>query len=96
MFGHSKPSKLEIDASFVDRLNHLATRVDKLEMESADRQLTVLKTVEKVLYQLRARTAKRAQSTEDDVGEEIEPEAGSYGPRSVPGTAHLARRFRGV
>lgn len=96
MFGfRRREPKLEV--SFVDQLNHLETRVEKLELEQAERQLTVLKTVEKVLYQLRARTAKREKTAEDDQGEEIPEEPTSYGPpRQFASTEHLARRFRGI
>jgi ABC-type uncharacterized transport system permease subunit len=84
--------------SFVDQLNHLETRVGKLELEQAERQLTVLKTVEKVLYQLRARTAKREKTAEDAPSEENAAEEQSYyGPqRTFEPTAHLSRRFRGI
>lgn len=96
MFGFGRREQ-QVEVSFVDQLNHLETRIEKLELEQAERQLTVLKTVEKVLYQLRARTAKREKTAEDDQGEEILEEPTSYGPpRQFPATAHLARRFRGV
>lgn len=95
MFGFRRREP-QLEVSFVDQLNHLETRVEKLELEQAERQLTVLKTVEKVLYQLRARTAKREKTAEDEQSEEIVEEPNSYAPsRQFVATAHLARRLRG-
>lgn len=92
MFGR----KRQTAESGKDRLNLLETRVEKLEMESAERQLTVLKTVEKVLYQLRARTVKREKTAEDAPSEPIDEEPTSTLPlRTFEPTAHLARRLRG-
>ena len=44
-----------------ERLNQLETRVERLELDNAERQMAVLGAMEKVLHQLRAREAKRAR-----------------------------------
>lgn len=79
---------LELD-SILSRLNQLETTLQRLEMDNADRQVTVLTTVEKVMHQLRARDRKRERTEAEEDGDGA----------PVPGdaslsTAHLSARFR--
>jgi hypothetical protein len=91
------PFKTPEPAISRDAWNQLLTRVHELEAANSERQLAVLSTVEKVLYQLRARTAKRAK-------EGVEPpqdapdgvELSDTAPRPPSSTAHLSRRFRSI
>lgn len=57
----------------VERLNQLETRVKRLELDNAERQVAVLSSLEKVLHQLRARDRKR-EATQDAPGQTIEDE----------------------
>ncbi len=50
-----------------EALNRLETRVERLELDHAERQVAVLSALEKVLNQLRARERKRAIT--EDAGE---------------------------
>jgi len=89
------------------RLNQLETRLQRLELDNAERQIAVMKSMEKVLYQLRARDAKRVRDSarQDAAGQEIEDElisehppqrarTGAAAVRAAPPTEHLSRRFR--
>lgn len=103
-------SKVQVqEVSLRDQVNHLESRVRELELKTAEREVAVLKSVEKVLYQLRAREAKRAKLDGGDPaggaegGGAQDPAVGgvaaspSYGRAAVRGaepTAHLATRFR--
>lgn len=90
--------------SLAERLNRLETRVERVELDNAERQVAVLGSLEKVLNQLRSREAKRVRDAEVEDSEPArDPQAGPRlaGVDSRPGavprlesTAHLARRFR--
>lgn len=85
----------QTDDSDASRLNQLETRVERLELDNAERQLAVLTAIEKVMHQLRARERKRAR---DGNGDEPEGEEVPGAPAAAAGghypTAALARRFR--
>lgn len=65
------------DESLRSRIYRLETQVEQLQLESSERQLTVLNAVEKVLHQLQARTRKREADKPlmDDVQAAIDREA---------------------
>lgn len=89
----SRPSPAQ---SYLDKLDELQTRVERLELDSADRQVAVLNAIEKTMTQLRARVAKRERdsASQDDPGSTNgEPEV-VEGQRFRPNTVHLAQRFR--
>jgi len=105
-WGRKKAPEPELSAaelaeaqSYADELNDVRTRVERLELDSAERQLSVLNAVEKCMTQLRAREAKRARDTAESV-EVDEGEAGDRSVRRLNGrpapepTAHLAQRLR--
>lgn len=72
----------------LERLNQLETKIERLELDNADRQVAVLTTVEKVMHQLRARTRKRERDAENHNQQDEQREL-------IPATsAHLAARFR--
>lgn len=52
-----------------EALNRLETRVERLELDHAERQVAVLSALEKVLTQLRARERKRERTAEAELGE---------------------------
>ena len=52
------------EEAYPEVLNHLKTRIERLEIDSAERSMIVLTTVEKVLHQLRARVKKRERDLE--------------------------------
>lgn len=85
----------EPDGNLVGFVNQLATRVERLELEHAERQVQVLRSVEKVTHQLNAMIAKRQSDAAPET--EVERDDGSpqvAAPRRAPSTAHLAlRRF---
>lgn len=99
MFGFNRKKRAqehaeaESWAELLHDVNTLEQRVEKLELDNADRQLAVMKSVEKVLHQLRAREAKRQEAAGDTIEEE--GPLGYPPPREVAPTANLARRFRG-
>lgn len=53
--------KLTEPESLRERVNHLETAVEGLQLQSHERQLAVLNAVEKVLHQFQARNRKREQ-----------------------------------
>lgn len=63
----------------LERLNQLETRVKRLELDNAERQVAVLSSLEKVLHQLRARDRKRER--QEPVEETIEEEVDIPRPR---------------
>lgn len=63
----------------LERLNQLETRVKRLELDNAERQVAVLSSLEKVLHQLRARDRKRER--QEPVEEAIEEEVDISPPR---------------
>lgn len=86
-----------------ERLNGLQTRLERLEIDSAERQIAVLNALEKVMTQFRAREAKRERDAEAQGRDRDHSEAAGVAglapgadpvPRGSPATAHLARRFR--
>lgn len=85
--------------SFRDELNELRTRVERLELDSAERQVSVLNAIEKTMTQLRAREAKRERekASQDDVESTTngDGDVSQHPPNRAPTSAHLARRFRG-
>lgn len=65
MFGFLRPKVQQ--APFDDRvLNQLETRLERLEMDNAERQIVVLNLVEKVTRQLGARERKRERDMVED------------------------------
>ena len=82
-------------ANITGRVNRLENRLEKVELEHAERQVAVLGALEKVLHQLRARDRQRVKKNGEeplDVTPE-EPDERSLRP-VPPSTAHLAQRFR--
>ena len=82
-----------------ERLNQLETRLQRLELDNAERQVAVLSSLEKVLHQLRAREVKRVRDGNSVAGEEAaaDPERvaePAARPSARVSTAHLSRRFR--
>lgn len=77
------------DDSFVlGRINQLETRLERLEMDAAERQLKVLNTIEKVMHQLRARESRRVARQEQEE-EEAQLQLGAG-----DGSSQLSKRFR--
>ena len=89
----------ETEPGVLERLNHLESTVDRLQLESSERQLAVLTAVEKVMHQLRAREAKREREAAALPTPEL-PNDGQFhfaplGPASAPpSSSALAQRFR--
>lgn len=92
-------------ATSAERLNRLETRVERLELDNAERQVAVLSSLEKVLNQLRARERKRERDADEvDPTESAEDrgvarvDRGRHPrPAGIPqgsSTAHLSRRFK--
>lgn len=86
-----------------ERLNELETRLERLELDNAERQVAVLNALEKVMTQFKAREAKRARDAEVQGTRDADPEAtrmAGVAPsadtvrRGPSSSAHLARRFR--
>lgn len=81
-------------------LNQLQTRVERLELDHAERQVEVLSALEKVLHQLRARERKRERDNGDgaDVAQE-EYSGGGVDPSGAAVHRHelaeVKRRMRG-
>lgn len=65
LFGRNK------DQSCAERLNMLESRLERLELDHAERQVTVLKTAETVLNQLRAieQQRRRRESADKEPGD---------------------------
>jgi TolA-binding protein len=78
-------------------LNQLETRIERLELDSAERQVSVLNAIEKTMTQLRAREAKRERekASQDDAGATNGDEQVPQHPPARASSAHLAKRFRG-
>ena len=102
MFGWSRnrPQPAEVATGIVGRVNQLETRLERLELDHAERQVAVLNTLEKVLRQLSAREGKRVRDRATNQTEEA-PEDPADVARVAPGprvrsvdTSHLSRRFR--
>jgi len=80
-----------------ERMNQLETRMERVEVDNTERQMTVLTASEKVLHQLRARERKRVKdgtAEEEDGGENTEPSSGERERAPMRSTANLARRFK--
>lgn len=100
-WGKAERSKSEPEASGTEhRLKQLEKRIETLELDGAERQVAVMKTVEKVMHQLRARERHRERIEEpeqeslDDVGRGV-PRMDPRGSRpGLVSTEHLSRRFR--
>lgn len=77
--------------NIISRLNQLETRMERVELASAETHMMTLNAVEKVIHQLNARTRKRQRDEEQE-------EQGQQGELAVgdnpPGSVQLARRFR--
>ena len=96
-------------ATSAERLNRLETRVERLELDNAERQVAVLSSLEKVLNQLRARERKRerdAEESDEPAGNPVEGRGlagvargagpGNHRVPPITSTSHLARRFKGA
>jgi TolA-binding protein len=96
------------DVSLRERLNRLETRLERLELDNAERQVAVLNALEKTMTQLRARERKRerdAEESDEPAGNPIEGRGlagvargagpGNHRVSSITSTSHLSRRFRG-
>ena len=102
MFGWSRkrPEPAEVATGIVGRVNQLETRLERLELDHAERQVAVLNTLEKVLRQLSAREGKRVRDRAAHQAEEDPPDDGvdivvPPGRRAARvDTSHLSRRFR--
>jgi hypothetical protein len=113
MFGFGKPSVVvrerDTEAPGVrDELNRLENRIKTLELESAERHVAVLNSIEKVMYQLYGREAKRGRPRKPvDEVEETAPDGpgpawmdpGEPQRRRAPApepvsSTHLAKRFK--
>lgn len=79
------------------RLNQVETRLERVENDNVERQLSVLTASEKVLHQLRARERKRDKDAEDtNRGGEVDGMGDRDSAGDYPGhpSRELARRFR--
>jgi hypothetical protein len=100
VWSRNKPQPAEVATGIVARVNQLETRLERLELDHAERQVAVLNTLEKVLHQLAAREGKRVRDRAADPTEEaLEGVADvarvAPGPRAARvDTSHLSRRFR--
>lgn len=99
IFSRPEPSPPELpEAESLQReLNELRTRVERLELDSAERQVEVLNAVGKAMTALNARermAKAREKDSQDDPGSTNgDEDIPQHPPRST--SAHLARRFRG-
>jgi len=102
MFGWSRKSSeagLE-PPGILQQLHQLETRVARLELDHAERQVAVLNTLEKVTHQLTTREAKRVRDRAKNSDEEVPLDDASVADvpreprRPSVDTSHLSRRFR--
>lgn len=85
---HEAPPPASFDS---ERLNQLETRVKKLELDNAERQVAVLSSLEKVLHQLRARDRKRERQepVEESIEEEVDISPPRRQTRALPSTMNI-------
>lgn len=85
-------------ATDADVLNDLITRVERLELDNADRQIKVLEAMDKAVRALAQRdrmTERRQAEAAAQGGEADGDERAPVGPPRLSSTAHLSRRFKG-
>lgn len=102
MFGFSRKSSEagSEPPGILRRVDQLETRLERLELDHAERQVAVLNTLEKVLRQLAAREGKRVRDRAAHEEQETALDDGGVARvpaeprRPVVDTSHLSRRFR--
>ncbi|HTD71867.1 MAG TPA: hypothetical protein VK647_15570 [Gemmatimonadales bacterium] len=80
-------------SSLPDGFEALANRVEKLEIDNAQRQVEVLNTCERVLYQLGAR--ERARAKKDTTDDATEPGESTVEERQANPLLAIRRKLRG-
>lgn len=72
------------------RLDSIETRLERLELDTHQRQIEVLTALDKALHQLRSRARVRERRESPETDEDgVTPT-----PSTPPTTAHLSARFR--